>query len=132
MSASSDFDRAILEFFNDDPLTATYLKFTVGVYDPSTGEASVTNVEIPVKCILLDMTRTNNGLSSKFGTLVSEGDKECYILPVEKADPLAIPLVIDTTSDRLKIGSITYNVAAMKEANPTGSAPLLYNLMLKR
>ena len=121
-----------MDFFLDDPLTAYYLKSTVGAYDPSTGEASVTDVQIPVKCILLDMTRTNNGLSSKFGSLVSEGDKECYILPPNKIDPTALPLIIDTTSDRLRIGSITYKIAAMKEANPTGCAPFLFNLMLRR
>lgn len=133
MSAESDFlVSCVLPFFQDDPMTATYIKALPSVYDPSTGAASSTTLEIPVKCILLDLTRINNGLSSKFGTLVSEGDKEVYILPSEKADPLATPLVIDATSDRLRIGSITYDVKAMKEANPTGAAPLLYNLLIRR
>lgn len=133
MSAASSFDRMIVEFFRDDPCTATYIQTVAGVFNPATGEmSSSTTLETPVQIILLDMTRSSNGLSSKFGLLISEGDKEVYVRPPNKTNPLALPLNIDTTSDFLKVGSITYKVASMREANPTGAAPLLYNLMLKR
>lgn len=132
MSSANDFDRMILDFMNDDPCTAYYQKSNAGAYDPSTGELATTLVEIPVQIILVDMTRNNNGLSSKFGTEILAGDKECFMRPPEKADPLMIPLVIDTTADRLRVGSIMYKVQDMKEANPTGAAPILYNLMLRR
>jgi hypothetical protein len=132
MSSASDFDRMILDFFRDDPATAYYQKSSLGTYDPATGEVASTLIEVPVQIILLDLTRNSNGLSSKFGTEILSGDKECYILPPEKADPLALPLVIDTTADRIRIGSIVYKVFRMQEANPTGASPLLYNLMLRR
>lgn len=132
MSAANDFSRMILDFMRDDPLTAYYIKATTGAYDPSTGEVAVTTVEIPVQAILLDLIRTNNGLSSKFGTEILAGDKEVYVLPPEKADPLAIPLVVDTTSDRIRIGNTTYKIEVMKEANPSASAPLLYDLLIRR
>jgi len=132
MSSANDFDRMILDFMNDDPCTAYYQKSFAGSYDPATGELAVTLVEIPVQVILVDLTRNNNGLSSKFGTTILVGDKDCYMRPPEKADPLATPLVIDTTADRLRVGSIVYKVYDMKSADPTGSAPLLYNLMLRR
>ena len=100
MSSASDFDRMILEFMRDDPMTCHYQKSSAGTYDPSTGELAVTLVEVPCSGILLDMTSNSNGLSSKFGTEILAGDKELYLLPPEKVDPLATPLVIDTTADR--------------------------------
>ena len=132
MSAESDFLPMILDFFRDDPATGYYTKYQQGSYDPATINYTTTAVEIPCKILLLDLTRNSNGLSSVFGTEILAGDKECWLLPPEKADTTAIPLTIDTTADRLRVGSITYKIETMKEANPTGSNVIVYQLMLRR
>lgn len=131
MSAASDFDQMLLLFMADDPMTATYLQY-IEDYDYATSENVLVEVATPVSCILLDFERTNNGLSSKFGQLVIAGDKELYMLPTQKRDPLATPIVPNTTSDKIIVAGITYKIQMMKESNPTGAAPLLYNFMLRR
>ena len=131
MSAASDFDQMLLLFMADDPMTAMYLQY-IEDYDYTTSENVLVEVATPVSCILLDFERTNNGLSSKFGQLVIEGDKELYMLPTHKRDPLATPIIPNTTSDKIIVAGITYKIHVMKSADPTGAAPLLYNFMLRR
>lgn len=131
MSAASDFDQMLLLFMADDPMTATYLQY-IEDYDYTTSENVLVEVATPVSCILLDFERTNNGLSSKFGQLVIEGDKELYMLPTQKRDPIAAPIIPNTTSDKIIVAGITYKIHVMKEANPDAVAPLLYNFMLRR
>lgn len=131
MSAASDFDRMILDFMADDPMTATYLQY-IEDYDYATSENVLVEVATPVSCILLDFERTNNGLSSKFGQLVIAGDKELYMLPTQKRDLVATPIIPNTTSDKIIVAGITYKIHVSKSADPTGAAPLLYNFMLRR
>lgn len=131
MSAASDFDRMILDFMADDPMTATYLQY-IEEYDYATSENVLVEIATPVSGILLDFGRTNNGLSSKFGEMVLAGDKDFYMLPTQKRDALATPIVPNTTSDKIIVAGITYKIHVMKEASPTGTNPLLYNFMLRR
>ena len=132
MSAESEFLPMIMAFMRDDPTTAYYIKYTQGSYDPTTSEYTTVEVETPCQCLILDLTRNNNGLSSVYGKEILAGDKDCYMLPPEKADVNAMPLVIDTVSDRIRIANTTYKVCDMKVSDPTGTNPLLYQLMLRR
>ena len=133
LSTSEDFDRAILEFFADDPLTAYYIK-QVGdpVFNATTGENLFTTEEIPVEALLLDMTLNSNGLSSKYGTEIMAGDKELYIRPPEKTDSSATPLIVNTTTDKVRVNGVDYKVCNMKEINPSASNPLTYYLHIRR
>lgn len=131
MSASSDFDSSILDFFRDDPLTVTYIQYLSGTYDPSTSTYSTTTVETPCLAILFDLTRTMNGLSVKFGTDIVSGDKEMFLLPPEKLDKYADAIVVNTASDRVRVGLIEYKIEVMKEIS-AGSNTLVYNFMLRR
>lgn len=130
MSTYSDSYAALVEFFADDPLTAYYTKYTTS-YDDATSINTQVATELPCQAIQLDLTRNSNGLSSKFGTLIVQGDKELYLRPPEQTDPLATPLTIDTSSDRVRIGTTLYKVMDMKVLNPNAAQPLLYNLMLR-
>lgn len=117
----------------DDPCTGIYHKYTpTGTYDTSTSEMIVTQVDIPCQVLLQDLTRNFNGLSSVFGKEILAGDKECYLLPPNKANSYALPLVIDTTSDRITIAGVLYKVEVCKSADPTGANPILHQLMLRR
>ncbi len=132
MSASSEFDPMILEFFNDYPLVAYYIKSVPsGEYDVITSTYPTAIVETPVRAIQLDLIRNPDGLSSKFGTLILAGDKDCFVLPPEKLNNTNDPLVIDTTNDRIRIGTITYKIEVAKDVSPDGTV-LLYNFLLRR
>ncbi len=132
MSTISDFDRMVMEFMQDDPMTATYIQQGEMVFNPSTGVNSSLEIRTTVSGILLDLTMQSNGLTSKFGTAIVAGDKEFLMLPPEKADPLATALIINTVSDRVIVAGISYTVIAMREANPTGAAPVLFDLHIRR
>ncbi len=133
MSAESDFSRAIYEFFQDDPATGYYIREVgEGTYDPNTSLYTADLEEIPVRVILQDLTYTANGVSTKYGTLIQMGDKDCYILPPNKECCLNDPINLDPTKDRLRVGNITYKIAVVKSADPTGSNALVYNILLKR
>lgn len=132
MSSEQYFLPMIKQFMRDDPTTAYYIKYTQGAYDTMTSEFTTITVETPCQCLLQDMTRNSNGLSSVYGKEILAGDKECYMLPPEKANISSPALQIDTVNDRVRIAGITYKVCDMKVADPTGSNPLLYQFMLRR
>lgn len=129
MSAESDFSAAIQEFFNDDPLVATYHQYSQGSYNPATSKYESVQVDTLVQAILLDLTRNTSGASSKFGSLISEGDKELYMKPLVGS---SLPSSVNTTSDKVTVGGLTYKVSTMRSLDPTGASPMLYNLYLKR
>lgn len=131
-STEDDFMRMLFDMFSDDPATGYYQKFSTGSYDPNTGENIQTMTEIPVQIILQDLTRNSNGLSYDFGTDIVAGDKNCYVLPPNKVDSSQPQLMIDTVADRLRVGTLVYRVENMKSTDPTGSNPILYQLMLRR
>lgn len=130
MSGISEFDQVVLDFMQDDPMTAYYIQSTY-VFNPATGENVATDKETAVSAIMLDLTLNSNGLSQKFGTSIIAGDKELYIRPPDRYDPALTPMVVNTTSDRVRVGNITYKVANMKEANPRGVS-ILYSLHIRR
>lgn len=132
MSAESDFLPSILAFMHDDPMIATY---HVGIdgnnYDPTTGELTGTTTDVSVKGIILDIDRLYNGTSTKFGKEILSGDKEFYMYPVEKADPLATPIVPDPSKDTITVAGKKYKICVSKSIDPTGSNPLVYNFLLR-
>jgi hypothetical protein len=132
MSDFTDFDDALSLFFDEFGFEATFLKNTGSTHDTATGENVSTYLEIPVEAILLDLTLQSNGASVKFGTLVQAGDKEFYIRPSEKTDPLRIPLVVIPMKDKVKVNGVEFNIITMKEINTTATEPLLYDLYIRR
>lgn len=132
MSADSDFASCVQGFMDDDPLTVLYVSSSEGTMNYSTGEYVPTTVSTPCRALLLDLTRNNAGFSTKFGKLISQGDKELWLQPPEKADSSVEPLVITPEADKVVIGAITYTMSVVTEINPTGSSPILYNMMLRR
>jgi hypothetical protein len=130
MTDFTDFDNALAEFFTEFGFEATFMKVSGETY--SGGENIITYTEIPVEAILMDLTLQSNGLSAKFGTLVEAGDKELYIRPSEKTDPLSAPLTVTPVKDKVKVNGVEYRIASMKEVNTTATEPLLYDLYIKR
>lgn len=127
-----DFDATVLAFLQDYGNTFTLVKPGAEAYDPATATVTQVNEEIPVQGILMDLTLQSNGLSAKYGTLVQAGDKEVYLRPPHKTDPLISPVEITPTIDKIVAEGIVYNIVTMKELNPTGTNPVLYTLYLRR
>jgi len=125
-------DRVVLDFINDDPLTAYYTRQIPGTFNATTGEYTISSVEIPVRGIQLDMVLTRNGQSTEDNKMIRQGDKQFFMQPPEKTDPLAIPLVINEASDTIRIGTKTYNIVTCKEVNPSGSNVILYEIYLRK
>jgi hypothetical protein len=132
MTAFADFDGAIGEFFDDFGFEATLLKINSVTHNTTTRGSTPVVVEIPVEAILMDLTLQSNGLSVKFGTLVQAGDKELYVRPPNKVDPVLLPLTITPQKDRVRVNGVEYSVVTMKEVNTTGSEALLYDLYIRR
>ena len=100
-------------------------------YTPSTGEvvgdiASTCSVKI----ILLDYGLVSNGLQSKAGTTITLDDKQCYMSPYD-VDGNAFPKDV-MPNDRLIVNGTTWNIITIKEYNPSGSSPIMYDLLIKR
>lgn len=129
---NADFDAVVMEFMEDYPMTATYRTQVDGAYDPATGTTSFTTVDTEVEAILLDLTLSSNGLSTRHGTMVVAGDKQLIVRPPEKTDPLATPIVINTATDRVIVFGQDYKVVTYKEINPTGNDVILFDLYLRR
>lgn len=132
MSILSDFDDVVMMFMDDFPMIATYVSQTDGVYDPITGTVSSTSKTTDVQAILLDLTLSSNGLSTRHGTVVVAGDKQLIVRPPNKTDIDAPALVINTATDRVIVNGQDYKVVTYKEINPTGNNPIAFDLYLRR
>lgn len=126
-----DFDLAILEFMRDYPMTVLHVR-TTGEYDPAQGKIVGVVKNSPAQAILLDYTLQSNGLGAKLGTEIKSGDKQLFMRPPHKTTEGIPVLVIDPTTDVIKVGTVLYNIVICKEINPTGTDPLVYELQLRR
>lgn len=127
-----DFDQTVLEFMNDFGFDATYLQSSEGTYDPNIGENVVTTTEIPIRAILLDRILKNDGIGTQPGSLIQAGDKQLFIQPTQKVDVDAAPLVVNPSSDRVRVGADTYKVVVAKEINTTAADQILIELYIRR
>lgn len=127
-----DLDMAVAEFMHESGFIATYIKREEGAYDPSLSETASIVTEIPVHAILMDLTLQSNGLTNKPNSLLQAGDKELYIVPPSKADPTEPALVVNASSDKVKVGNVVYDIVTHKELNTTGQNPILFVLYIRR
>ncbi len=131
MSTSVDFDRMVLSFMSDDPLTVTYQSKTQ-TYSDATGMMTTETVSIPCQAILLEVDpRKFSGDGTKEGTLIRQGDKLLFLRPPEKVDPYRLPLVVNTASDTILVGATQYNIVTSKQTNPSAANCILYEIYLR-
>lgn len=133
MSTAADFDRMVMEFMRDDPLTAYIVKqSTTGTFDPTTGNLPTSEIEIPVQAIQLDLTLRTNGDGAVPYSLIRASDKLLFVRPPEKTDIFSMPLVINPAIDGVRIGTKVYTIVMLKEVNPSGSNVILYELYIRK
>jgi len=112
-------------------------QLSTGDYNPATGTNVVTNSEIPITCILMDLTLQSNGAGTKDKTLIQDGDKVLYVRPSTELLPILMPngiLEVDSADDKVIVGGFTYDIVTTKIIDPTASntTPLLFELYLRR
>lgn len=130
MSTIDDFNRVVMEFMADDPLTVTYQSNTES-YSDASGFNTVTTVNIPCQGIFLDYPLKSAGDTTKDATLVRQSDKLLFMRPPEKTDTYRLPLVINQALDRILVGTVSYKIVAVKQTNPSAANCILYEIYLR-
>jgi hypothetical protein len=108
-----------------------------GEYDPATGTSAAITGDIPIKCILMDLTLQSNGASTRDGTLIRDGDKVLYVRPSDVLIPILMPngiLEIDSADDRVVVGGVSYRIVTSKVIDPsaTGQNPIMFELYVRQ
>jgi len=84
------------------------------------GEVVRTKTTYQVEQGMFDFPQSNAGLSSKFNTMIGDGDKYCMMRPVNQTDPDATPPVIKANRDTITIDGVEWKIFALKTVNPSG------------
>jgi len=122
-----EFDEAVLGIMEDFPtVMVDYVQYTDGAYNPATGSVSHTETITKAESILLDLTLSSNGYSTRFGTLVQAGDKQLLVRPPSKF------FKVNPATDKVRVSGVEYKVVTFKEVNPTGASPYLFDLYIRR
>lgn len=138
MANLSDFFSVVKELIKELGGTATYITPSgENTYDPATGSVTTTMSEIQMEGILMDLTLQSNGLGTRLGSMVEQGDKVFYARPSDSVTPALMPqgsLLVNTANDKVVVGGITYQVITIKTVDPnaTGTNPVLFELYLRR
>lgn len=127
-----DFDRVMYQMIQDFGFLATYKKCTPGVADDAAGTISDTFEDVEIEAIKTELLRPNNGLGSKIGSLIQEGDQILYIRPTEKTSVFADPLYVNPALDKVMIGNTLWKIVTMKEHNTTNEDCILYELYIRK
>lgn len=96
-------------------------------YDPDTSTYVGTEVEYPVRVIVLDFALISNGLLTDKGTLVTSSDKQVY-MDMTQSDGSQPPIKLEANGFRLKVGTTIYRIAVVKEYNPSTQHTIMYDL----
>lgn len=104
---------------------ATFRSREPGVYDPATGQVTVSERVFSVRGALMELTLQSNGLAFRTGTEIMAGDKQFYMEPPETG-------VSVKPNDQITMGGVTYTVFSVKAVDPSGAAPILYDLYVRR
>jgi hypothetical protein len=106
-------------------------------YDPATGTTNSVTADIPIKCIIMDLTLQSNGAGTRDKTLIQDGDKVLYVRPSDELLPILMPdgiLAVDSSDDKVVVGGHTYDVVTTKVLDPTasGTKPIMFELYIRR
>lgn len=104
---------------------ATYTQVVEGTYNTDTGTSTTSVVNKTVTAVVLDLTLQSNGYSTKYGTLVQQGDKEAYVIPPQGG------IVVNPATDTFTMNSKTWKVVTFKQINPNMNERMVYFLYLR-
>ncbi|MDD5385351.1 MAG: hypothetical protein PHG89_10790 [Gallionella sp.] len=95
----------------------TQRAYTVGAYDPATGEATTSTADSTRRGVVLDF---GAGQTLCRGTLIQQGDKRLLLDAVAPVN----------MQDHFIVNSVEYVVVSIGEINPAGTC-VLYDIHLK-
>ena len=130
MSKFSDFDRMIVQMMRDFGGTATIRVFSPPV--EVDGEVTHTSTDYSANAILLDYPTIGSGVKSNFGTLIEEGDKQCYIQPRSKSNSNYSDLNIQQNRDRVVVNGVEWKIMNLKDTNSAMNDSLLLEMHLRK
>jgi hypothetical protein len=134
LAGLADFDECIMYMMQDFGTIATLIvqDDSSAVYDPTTGTLpGAVPRSYPVNAIFLDYTLQRYGLQDQSGTLIQDGDKQCFLQPINKVDPTLVMPTIQPNKDRISVAGKLYKIASLKMTNPTFNNNVVYELHLK-
>ena len=131
MSQFDDFHALVNEFMTEWGFAATYQKIS-SVPNDATGGVDETVVAIPIRCIRQEQYRPGTGVGTNPNTMIQEGDLILYVQPTEQVDKFAEALIIDPTDDNVLIKGETWNIVTSKLHATDPSAPILYELYIRK
>ena len=111
----------------------TVIRVVKGIYNPATSQATNTEIQIPCRAMIFDLTLQSNGTAYKSGTLIEAGDKQLLIQPnfsdgyfqheeVERLEP---------NKDFVLIGNKKYKIITFKEINPSNSDSIIWDCYVR-
>ena len=133
-SASMDkFARVVTKEMQRYGFDMSVVRQVKGAYNPATSSASITELEIPCRGIMFDLTLQSNGDQTKLGTLIEMGDKQLFIQPTEDD---GFYYNNETGSlypnqDRVKIGGKIYKILTFKQVNPSTLNSVLWECYIR-
>lgn len=133
MSSFSDFDETVSVMMTEFGSTATLITTTAGVYNPAAGEVTgAVTKETPVRFIVMDYPLRRDGAGTKFGGLIEDTDKLCYVQPANKHNRFLAMPEVNPTSSTIRIGNHTYEIVVVKDVNPTAADSILLELYIRK
>lgn len=133
MGILSDLDAMVVEMMNEFGSVATLITILAGTYDTATGETiGTTTIETPVRFILMDYPLRRDGVGTKFGGLVEDIDKMCYVQPANKNNKFVSMPEVTPTSSTIRINNQTYKIVVAKDVNPTATDSILLELYIRK
>ena len=131
MSRFSDFDQVVVGMMEDFGVVSQLLIQGDGVFDPVTGSYTDATTSYDVNTIYMDFTLARFGQQTAEGTLIQIGDKQCFMQPLNKSDPLQAMPTVQANRDRISVGGRVYKIANLKVINPAMNDAIVYEMHLK-
>ena len=133
-SASMDkFARVVTKEMQRYGFDMSVVRQVKGAYNPSTSSAPITELEIPCRGIMFDLTLQSNGDQTKLGTLIQSGDKQILIQP-SFSDGYYYDeevMVLEPNKDYVQVGNKKYKIVTFKQLNPSSNEAVIWDCYVR-
>ncbi len=111
----------------------TLIRKVNGVYNPQTSSVTQTEIEVPCRGMLFDLTLQSNGDSTKPSSLIEMGDKQLLLQPNEddgfyQENELGS---IYPNKDVVRINGKIYKIITFKQINPSTTNSVLWDCYIR-
>lgn len=99
-------------------------------YDPNTSTVTYSEVEYPVRVIVMDFALITNGLVVEKNSLISSNDKQVY-MDATQSNGSQPALPVTANGCKLRVGSKEYRITVVKQYNPSTLSTIMYDLKVE-